>query len=254
MNYGLVGYGKMGRAVDEQARERGHRAVGLVDGPGDLGGRVTAAQERELREAEVVFEFTAPASAEANLIWLLSRGISVVCGTTGFVPGKRVVEALESGEAGLLLAPNFSVGVNLFFRAVAEAARLYAGTGLHQPFVVESHHRGKLDAPSGTAVRLAEIVVGADSRLSGFHAGNFEGQAADDELQVASIRVGSEPGSHTVGFDGPHDRISLTHSSRSRTGFALGAVLAGEWLADGPRIGWREFDEVLSEILAKQSR
>jgi len=254
MNYALIGYGKMGRAVDEQARGRGHRRGAVVDGERDLGGVVSPEEEKALRAADVAFEFTAPGSAEANVAWLLAHGISVVCGTTGWRPGQRVAEALRSGSAGLIVAPNFSVGVNLFFRAVGEAARLYARTGLHEPFVLESHHRGKLDAPSGTAGRLAEIIVEADPRLSGFHAGNLEVPARDDLLQVASIRVGAEPGSHTVGFDGPHDRISLTHSSRNRDGFALGAVLAGEWLVDGERSGLREFEEVLGGLLEDEAK
>jgi 4-hydroxy-tetrahydrodipicolinate reductase len=137
--------------------------------------------------------------------------------------------------------------VNLFFRIVDAAARTLGRPGLYDPFVQESHHRGKVDAPSGTARRLAAIVIDADPRFDAVLEGHPEGRIPPGTLQVVSTRAGAEPGTHRVGFDGPHDLIALEHRARGREGLALGAVLAAEWLEG--RSGMHGFDEVLDAIL-----
>jgi 4-hydroxy-tetrahydrodipicolinate reductase len=151
------------------------------------------------------------------------------------------------------VAPNFSVGMNLFYRVVTEAARAFGSVGLYDAFILESHHRGKPDAPSGTAARLATVVQEAAPSYSTVQFGcPAEGAVSRDSIHVASVRAGHEPGVHTVGFDGPYDQISLTHRGRGRGGLALGAVLAGEWIAK--RRGLHGFDRVLAEIPAKGGR
>ena len=124
---------------------------------------------------------------------------------------------------------------------------MLAAAGIHQPFVTEAHHREKLDAPSGTASRLAEILIEEDPRLRRMLAGNPDGPLAPDVLQVVSVRAGSEPGTHTVGFDGEQDRILLQHTARSRVGFALGAVVGAEWILD--KRGMHDFDAVIDDLL-----
>lgn len=247
MQYAMIGYGRMGRAVDQQASARGHERVAIVD---PAGNDPELVPER-LAGARMAFEFTVAEAAERNLMALARAGIPVVSGTTGWEPSAQLREALESASVGAVLAPNFSLGVNLFFRIVAHATRLLASVGLHDPFIQEAHHRGKLDAPSGTALRLASVVLEADPRLKRIQAGNPPGALPADTLQVSSTRAGAEPGTHRVGFDGVHDLITIEHRARGREGFALGAVLAAEWLERRGQPGLHDFETVLNAILTE---
>jgi 4-hydroxy-tetrahydrodipicolinate reductase len=229
MNYALVGYGKMGRAVDEAARARGHKRAAVVDR--SARGAARSIGGAGWRGVSVAFEFTEPAAARDHVIALLRRGVSVVCGTTGWDAGDAAVERAARGtRAGLIVAANFSVGMNLFYEAVEAASRRYLAAGGYDPWVAEWHHRAKRDAPSGTARRLRAIVGG--------------------DVPVAAVRAGPEPGRHLVGFDGPHDAVVLSHEARSRAGFAEGAVIAAEWLAG--RKGVHGFDEVLDHLVRKK--
>jgi 4-hydroxy-tetrahydrodipicolinate reductase len=146
-----------------------------------------------------------------------------------------------------VLAPNFSVGVNLFFRTVEETARRAGALGIYDPYVEEVHHRGKRDIPSGTARRLADLLLQADPRLTSVQEGHPDGPLPVGTLQVVGLRAGNDPGSHSVVFDGEQDVIELRHRARGREGFALGAVLAAEWL--GGQRGLHGFDAVLDAIL-----
>jgi 4-hydroxy-tetrahydrodipicolinate reductase len=230
----------MGAAIERIAAGRGHRRVARI-GSGDT-------LDREaLGKAEVAFEFTRPDAAAGNVAALLDAGVAVVCGTTGWKSGGDVDTALERGGGALIVAPNFSPGVQLFFRLVRVAGELLRAP-LYEPYVLESHHRGKRDAPSGTAERVAEILLGSRPELESRVDGNPQGPLAPGALQVASLRVGVEPGMHEVGFDGEYDRLLLRHSARGRDGFAFGAVLAAEWLA-GKR-GRHDFSAVLDDWLA----
>jgi len=225
MDYLLVGYGKMGRAIDDIAQARGHRRQGTLD---------TRKATPPVADGPLVaFEFTDPRAARDNVLALLEAGIHVVCGTTGWQPDARVRQAAESGAVGAVLAPNLSVGVNLFYRAVRTASLTLLGSGLYEAYIVESHHRHKRDAPSGTALRLAEQVRDACPDVA--------------PPPISSLRAGHEPGRHTVGFDGEFDTVELTHRARSRGGFALGAVLAAEWLIG--RQGIHDFEPVLEGLL-----
>ena len=243
MNYVLVGYGRMGRVIESEADARSHRLHAKIDRR--ILERGPTALARSAAGADIAFEFTHAEVAEENVSALLGAGVGVVSGTTGWQPSAALERALSASAAGFIMAPNFSVGVQMFYRLVAEAARMIGRADRHRPYVLEMHHGGKRDVPSGTARRLAEIVVDGDPRLSRIADGAAPAPLPDDTLHVASVRVGHEPGTHEVGFDGPHDRITLRHAARNRAGFALGAVLAGEWLI-GKR-GRHEFDEVLTE-------
>jgi len=253
MRYALVGYGRMGRAIESAAAGRGHELVGVVDpGVGDRPG-VPRLDARALRGAEVAFEFTAPGAAEENVLALLALRVAVVCGTTGWDPSsRRVARALERFRGALLVAPNFSLGMSVFVRVVSDCARALGRLGGYDPFVVECHHRGKADAPSGTARRLAEAVREGSPRPLAVCEGNPRGRVAPGAIHLASVRAGHEPGVHTVGFDGEHDVITLTHRSRGRSALALGAVLAGEWLRG--RSGRRTFEEVVGELVRPSRR
>ncbi len=247
MKVAIVGYGKMGREVEAAAVRRGHSVVARVDPGGGADGVARRITRASLRGATVAFEFTAPGSAEANVIALLGAGVAVVCGTTGWDPSSRAVAlAARRAGKGAVIAPNFSPGMALFAEVVREAAGRFLGTGGYDPFVVESHHRAKKDAPSGTALKLAGIVASCAPARAEVVAGMPSGAVVrPGAVHVASVRAGHEPGTHTVGFDGAHDAVTLVHRARDRAGLALGAVLAAEWVAR--RRGIHGFDEVVAD-------
>jgi len=251
MKYVLIGYGRMGRAIEEQANRRGHARALVIDPAAGSDGAPGALDERALAGAELAFEFTQPQHAEANVAAAVRCGVAVVCGTTGWSPSAALGDAIADRDGRILIAPNFSVGMNLFYRVVADAARRFGAIGLHDPYVLEAHHRGKLDAPSGTAERLARIVLESDKRKTTVQRGNPRGAIEAEALHVASVRAGFEPGTHVVGFDGEFDAIRLEHRARGRAAFAVGAVLAAEWLLEQPRTGLFGFDEVLDGLIAR---
>jgi 4-hydroxy-tetrahydrodipicolinate reductase len=232
MTYGLIGYGKMGRAIERVAAARGHVCVAVVDrtARGRRMSRTLAAAS--WRGVKTAFEFTEPESAKAHVIELLERGVAVVCGTTGWDAADRDVRrAARASTAGCVIAANFSVGMNIFYAVVTEAGRLYRAAG-YDPWIAEWHHRAKVDAPSGTARRLQSIL--------------------DAGVPIAAVRAGHEPGRHLVGFDGPDDAITLEHAARGRDGFATGAWLAAEWLQG--RRGLYGFDAVLDTLVSGKAR
>ncbi len=248
MRFAVVGFGRMGREVAAAAERRGHELTAIVDPTFD--GPLAHARIGRTAPggAEIAFEFTSPTEAERNVIALLRCGVSVVCGSTGWDPtSRRLEDAVRLAKGGLVVAPNFSIGMHLFSMIVSEAARLFGAAGLHDPWVLETHHRGKVDAPSGTARLLARLILTADGRFTSVQEGNPEGPIAPGALHVASVRAGHEPGTHCVGFDGEHDAVTLSHRTRGRSGLALGAVLAAEWLVG--RRGRHGFGEVVGDLL-----
>lgn len=224
----------MGHFIEQVARRRGHEIVCIIDRDNTSDFRSPA-----FAQADVAIEFSTPATAEANIRAAWLAGIPVVCGTTGWnVQTLRdelcdEAECCQASRRALLWSSNFSVGVNIFFALNKRLAGLLADYPDYQPSITETHHIHKLDAPSGTAKTLAEDIE------------RFKLQVSGTKLQVPieSIREGEVPGIHTVTWDSPVDTISITHSAKSREGFALGAVLAAEWLKG--KTGWHTMDEVL---------
>jgi 4-hydroxy-tetrahydrodipicolinate reductase len=249
----IVGYGRMGREVETAARSRGHSVVARIDPAGGGRGVTRRLDGAAFRRADVAFEFTVPASAEGNVIALLEAGVAVVCGTTGWDASSRAVAAASRrGRRGAVIAPNFSVGMTLFSQIVADAAGGLLAAGGYDPFVLEAHHRGKIDAPSGTALRLASAVAAAGAARAEIVAGIPVGRVRPGAVHVASLRAGLEPGTHTVGFDGVHDVITLCHRARDRGGLALGAVLAAEWIVG--RRGVHGFEDVVGDVIGRRAR
>jgi len=239
VNYAMVGHGRMGLAVDAHAARRGHERVAVFDSPG--------LSLPSNAEVDVVFEFTEAAAAERNVVELLESGHRVVCGTTGWSVGAAVARALAQGGGALILSPNFSVSVRLFGQLAARTAAQLGRLGGFDAFVHEHHHRAKLDNPSGTARWLAQLVIDQQAGWTRSHEGHADQPLSSDTLHVVGTRAGHEPGTHTVGFDGEFEEITLRHRSRSRDGFALGAVLAAEWL--NGRQGRFEFDRVIDDLI-----
>ena len=234
MNLALIGYGKMGHIIEQVARRRGHEIVCIIDRDNTSDFLSSA-----FSQADVAIEFSTPATAEANIRASWQAGVPVVCGTTGWNVSRLRDELCDAAECcqtdkhALLWSSNFSVGVNIFFALNKRLAGLLADYPDYLPSITETHHIHKLDAPSGTAKTLAEDIE------------RFKLQVSGTKLQVPieSIREGEVPGIHTVTWDSPVDTISITHSAKSREGFALGAVLAAEWLKG--KTGWHTMDEVL---------
>jgi 4-hydroxy-tetrahydrodipicolinate reductase len=248
MKYALIGYGKMGRAIEAAAATRGHTVGTIVDLASRSRRVVRTIDEASWRGVAVAFEFTEPSAAKDHVIALLQRGVGVVCGTTGWDAGDAAVRrAARASTAGAVIAPNFSVGMNLFYDAVADAARRYLAVGGYDPWIAEWHHRAKEDAPSGTARRLAAIVAEAAPCRSTVREGLPVATLAPGDVHVAAVRAGSQPGRHLVGFDGRDDAVILEHVARGREGFAGGAVLAAEWLRG--RRGLHGFEDVLNDLV-----
>ena len=224
----------MGHFIEQVARRRGHEIVCIIDRDNTSDFRSPA-----FAQADVAIEFSTPATAEANIRAAWLSGIPVVCGTTGWNVQTLRDELCDEAECcqvsrrALLWSSNFSVGVNIFFALNKRLAGLLADYPDYLPSITETHHIHKLDAPSGTAKTLAEDIE------------RFRVQVSGTKLQVPikSIREGEVPGIHTVTWDSPVDTISITHSAKSREGFALGAVLAAEWLKG--KTGWHTMEEVL---------
>ena len=222
----LIGMGKMGRALAQLAPERGFAVVAQVD-PSYSG--VQSVTRETLRGAQVAIEFTVPDAAPANIRACIAAGCPVVVGTTGWYDQLPALRAEVEGAGGALLtAPNFSVGVAIFDRVVAEAARLFGSVEGFEAHMVETHHSAKKDAPSGTAGVLARTAEAAMGR----------------PLPITSVRVGSVPGTHEVIFDAPFEQVRLVHEARDRRVFAEGALVAARWLVG--RAGVFGMQDVLS--------
>ncbi len=219
MKIALIGYGKMGHMIESIALERGHEIVCIIDQ-----NNLCDFESEAFASADVAIEFTTPQTAEQNIRRAWAAGVPVVCGTTGWD-----VEAIkqEAQEAGLMWSSNYSIGVNILFALNRQLAKLMVAYPNYTPHMKEVHHIHKLDAPSGTAKTLQEAI--GEERLP----------IAD----IESIREGEVPGIHTVVWDSEVDTISISHSAKSRKGFALGAVIAAEWMKG--KIGWHDFSEII---------
>ena len=234
MRVAVVGYGKMGREVAAVLRERGHEAVITLRGADFPAG------------VPVGIDFTQPDAVLENTRAALQAKARYVIGTTGWDAERdELARLVAEAKGGVVHAANFSLGVNLFYRVVREAAALFARFPEYDPYVLERHHRQKKDAPSGTARALARILE--DSGGPRRHAATaLDGALADDHFHVAALRAGGIVGEHTVGFDSGGDEVLLEHRARTRRGFALGAVLAAEWIAE--RTGLHGFEDVIDDL------
>ena len=216
----IVGSGRMGRAVAALAQERGHVVHAVIGAAENQGGRALTTER--LKGADVAVEFTRPDAVVANLERLIEAGMPTVTGTTGWREELSRIEALVARRKGALLhAANFSVGVHLVLRAARDLARRFAGRPELDAFILEEHHAGKLDAPSGTARELQACLREADPARP---------------FPITSVRAGATPGTHAVTYDGPYERVTLEHEARSREGFAAGALAAAEWLPGHPGV------------------
>lgn len=234
MRLALLGFGAMNKLVGEQARAAGHE-IGLVMTSKDAG-RDARELAGELRGADAAIDFSVADAVLRNVEACAEAGVALVEGTTGWKTEEERARRIIAEHGGALVyGANFSIGVNIFYRVVAHAAALFRAVEAYEPFVEEAHHSRKRDAPSGTALRLRDLLI--------------EHGGAGQDISVASTRAGHIPGTHRVGFDSLADQIVLTHEARSREGFAAGALRAAEWIAG--RTGVYEFSQVMDEIFEK---
>jgi len=245
MKIAIVGYGRMGKAVESAAVAAGHEISARLDLHDE--GRPAPLTRERLAGAEVAIEFTAPEAAAANIEGLAACGVDAVVGTTGWYEHlERVRDAVNAAGTGLIYAPNFSLGVQMFFHIAELAARLADRLEGYDVFVQECHHRHKRDHPSGTAAKLADLLVSSLRAKASWALGTGEGAMDPAVLQVTSVRAGEIVGTHAVGFDGMHDRIEIRHEAKGRTGFAHGALVAAEWIRG--RKGVFTLEDMLVEL------
>ena len=229
MNIALIGYGKMGKEVEQAAKGRGLTVSKIFDIHNNTGG--LGLTRESLKGIDVCIEFSAPGVVIDNIEAVAGCGKNIVVGTTGWYDRLDSVKKLvKENKIGFLYAPNFSLGLNIFAQVVSHAAHIMDRYTQYDAAVMERHHRAKVDSPSGTALTIASSVLQGMKRKTEILSETSHGPIKPHQLHVASSRFGSVPGTHAVVFDSEADSIELVHTARNRSGFALGAVIAAEWL------------------------
>lgn len=230
MKIALIGYGAMNRLIETLAEEKHHEIAVVID---ESDANLSAGELAEkLKSVDAAIDFSIAPAVKRNVEACLIAGVALVEGTTGWDGEAETIKNLvEEKQGAFVFAANFSIGVNLFYRITDFAAQLFARFEDYEAFVEEQHHSRKRDAPSGTALKLKEIVS----------------KHIEKDFSVSATRAGHIPGTHRVGFDAAADQILLEHVARSREGFASGAILAAEWIRG--KTGFYEFTDVIKELL-----
>ncbi|NIK92730.1 4-hydroxy-tetrahydrodipicolinate reductase [Mangrovimonas sp. CR14] len=217
MKIALLGYGRMGKAIEAIAKQRGHTIVIATSEEGGY----------DITQADVAIDFSVPNAAFFNIANCLKHGVPVVSGTTGWLHNyDKAVALCKEENGGFIYASNFSLGVNIFFELNRTLARLMGPLDEYKVSMEEIHHTQKLDAPSGTAISLAEGIIKEHQNYSEW----VLDQDAPNAVPITAKRIENVPGTHTVTYSSKTDTIEMTHTAHSRDGFALGAVIAAEWL------------------------
>lgn len=227
MRIAIVGYGRMGRIIERLAAERGIKVTTKLDEFNNAA--FEGIHPENFDDVDVAIDFSIPSAVVGNIERIAALGVNMVIGTTGWQQHiLHVKSVVEHNGVGLVWSPNYSVGVNAFFRIVSEAAKLLAKEPEYEAWAWEIHHSAKKDAPSGTLIKLVD-----EMKAAGY----------DRHIDTSSSRAGTIAGTHEIGFDSAADTITLRHTARSREGFALGAIKAAEWVCG--KKGFFEFSEIL---------
>lgn len=254
MNVLIVGYGRMGHEVETVLTARGHQVSARIDRVPGVGDSTELSSEI-LRSSQAVIEFSLPESVLDHVRTYAAAGIPAVVGTTGWEDKKKEARVVVEGyQAALIHGNNFSLGAHLFFQLVEKSAAMIADLPEYDIMVTEWHHRLKKDSPSGTALTLGERILRNLPRKTEINTGRIDRAIRDEELHVASVRGGWVPGIHQVMLDSAADTIEIKHTVRNRTGLALGAVLAAEWLAARPQAGFVDVEEFARQYFAGLDR
>ena len=218
MKIALLGYGKMGKVIEQIAQQRGHDIVIRVD---------ENTTSYDITQADVAIDFSAPSAAVANISNCIKNGVPVVSGTTGWLDNYDTMAALTKERDGAFIyASNFSLGVNIFFELNKTLAKMMANLSQYNVSLKEIHHTQKLDAPSGTAITLAEGIID-NTNHHDWKLGEIENP---NDISIVSKRIDNVPGTHHINYESEVDGITISHAAHSRNGFAIGAVIAAEWL------------------------
>lgn len=221
----LLGYGKLGQAISEAASQKGHQITGHTNSS-----ELSEENFQKLLNSDVAIEVSTPDSAVQNIQLCLRNQVPVVVGTTGWYEKYDECAALcKETDGAMLCATNFSIGVNIFFELNKVLADLMNSHKAYTPSMNETHHIHKVDSPSGTAISLAQDIIGRNERIHSWIEGAPENQ---DQLQINAMRSGEVPGTHEITYKSEIDSISIKHEAHNRKGFALGAVIAAEWIQD----------------------
>jgi 4-hydroxy-tetrahydrodipicolinate reductase len=225
MKIALIGYGKMGQAIEKIALERGHEISCIVTSHNPI-------EHVDFSTTDVAIEFTKPELATKHIIHCMNSSVPLVVGTTAWHEELETIKAIcEDKNGSLLYASNFSLGVNIFFEINKRLAELLSDHPEYKAEIEEIHHLQKLDAPSGTAIEIAKGIVSYNQNYNDWKTGlNARPEVNDDELPIIAKREPNVPGTHTVNYVSEIDTLSMTHQAHNRKGFALGAVIAAEWV------------------------
>ena len=232
MKIALIGYGAMGKLIGTLAEKNGHEIAVVID---DADAGLSAADlAAKIMDADVAIDFSVAEAVRRNVEACVAARVALVEGTTGWNAQRDEIERLiRQGDGAVVYGANFSIGVNLFYRIADFASELLAKFDDYEAFIEEQHHSHKKDAPSGTALKLKDIVA----------------EHITEDISISATRAGNIPGTHRLGFDGAADQILLEHTARSREGFVAGAILAAEWIVG--KKGFYEFTDVMDEIVGK---
>jgi 4-hydroxy-tetrahydrodipicolinate reductase len=250
MYISIIGYGKMGRLLEETANQRKLSVVSTIDPSGSA--RYDAITETSVQGADVCICFTEPSSVMETISKLSALQKDIVMATTGWYD--RLDDAIgivASANVGMVWSPNFALGVNLFFQMVEMCASIIDRFDDYDVAVHEVHHRAKIDSPSGTAGSLGNILLKQIHRKRSLNTDKLESALQPDEIQVSSTRCGYVPGQHSVLFDSEVDTIELTHTARSRKGFAVGALSAASWIRGKKGVYTKE--DMLADLLSSRN-
>jgi 4-hydroxy-tetrahydrodipicolinate reductase len=229
MNIAIIGYGNMGKEIEAVARERKIHVEKIFTEENNENG--LGLTPDSLKGVDVCIEFTAPESVLDNIEAVVDAGKSIVVGTTGWYDKLPEVKKLvKQTKVGLLYSPNFSLGINLFFQILTTAAHVFDRFDIYDVALSETHHREKIDSPSGTALALGNLIIQHFHCKREILHETAHGRIKPDQLHISSTRIGHVFGRHSVVFDSEADSIELVHTAKNRRGFALGALIAAEWL------------------------
>ncbi|WP_299680788.1 4-hydroxy-tetrahydrodipicolinate reductase [uncultured Tenacibaculum sp.] len=217
MKIALLGYGRMGKEIEKIAQQRGHEIVIRDNGE----------ESYDISTADVAIDFSIPSAAYNNITNCFKNNIPVVSGTTGWLDKyDDALAVCKENNGGFIYASNFSLGVNIFFELNNQLAKMMAALDQYKVDIEEIHHTKKLDAPSGTAITLAEGIIDNTNRKSW----ELDGEASEEIIPITAVRTPDVPGTHTINYNSVVDAIEIKHTAHNRQGFALGAVIAAEWL------------------------
>jgi len=246
MKIAIIGYGKMGHEIDKVAKDK-DMDITIID-PSAVGADFKEINEESMKDIDICIDFTHPESVVSNIEKISKFNKNIVIGTTGWYDKLDDVKSIvENANIGVIWSGNFSIGVNIYFKIIEESAKIMNKFNDYDSYVHAFHHNQKADSPSGTAVMIGKILTDNIERKNKIVTQELKRKIEPNELHVSSTRVGSIPGTHVVGFDSPADIIELKHTARTRGGFALGAIMAAEWIHN--KKGFYDINDMMKSII-----